>query len=678
MTKNTVRRRHVAVSLAAILAFTLGAIGSASASAQAVERRAELRAAFIKADNGQLDLAQAARFAADPIYPWLQSSVLRKQISTALPQQMQAALAGLGEQAAGNWLRGAWLGELVRREDWPNFRASYRASNSLYLRCSSLRANMETMDDAPAQHAAWIIDATKLWLTGSSLPTQCDAPLARLEQLGKLDDALRWQRIDLVIDLAIDGNGGDSGLIRAIAKGMSGDAASLALSYGAFLAEPVGNLPNWPANARSRNLTSAALVRLATRDPDLAESLAAQLPAGAIDAEQRARVAYQVALWTVASYLPGSAKRLNAVPQSAYDERLHEWRVREAISRSDDAAALAALGKMTASQRSDARWQYFEARIRERLGQTSAAHSLYVKAAHNANFHGWLAADRLQQPYFLCPMEPASDPLLLQRVAGNRALMRALDLFSIERADLAAREWAGAIKSMTDDERRVAVRQALSEGWFERAVSGMVLAPEDQQYYSLRFPLHHTDEIRAQSKRNGLDPAWVAGQTRAESSFMPNARSGADARGLMQLMPATGAATAQRLGVPWLGSDSLYDPSTNLRLGTAYMRQMLDRFDKLPYMAIAAYNAGPTPIGRWRADRSQLDPDFFIETIPYKETRDYVARVLAFSVIYDWRLNGTAAPLGERMLGHLVEEPSRRRAFSCAVPTIAAAKEGTR
>jgi soluble lytic murein transglycosylase len=660
-TNMTLRRTNPAVALA--LAFTLAAGGSA---AQAADRRAELRAAFIQADSGQLDLAQASRFSLDPLYPWLQSSVLRQQIATVAPQQMQAALSGIGEHAAGSWLRGAWLAELAKREDWAGFRANYRPSNSLYLRCTNLRATIDSADGSDGSLTpAWAAEASKLWLTGTSLPAQCDAPMARLEQLGKLGDTLRWQRIDLAIE------GGESGLIRAIAKGMSSDAAPLALSYAAYLAEPAASLPNWPANARSRHVASSALVRLARRDPDQAESLAAQLTTSAIDADGRERIAYQVALWTVASYLPGSARRLNAVPPSVYDERLHEWRVREAISRGDDAATLAAIGKMKEAQRSDARWQYFEARIRERMGQHDAARKLYVKAARNANFHGWLAADRLQQPYLLCPIEPSADPLLLQRVSGNAALARALDLFAIERSDLAAREWAGAIRGMSDDERRVAVQKAIHEGWFERAVSGMVLTADDMQYYSLRFPLHHEVDIRAQSKLNGLDPAWVAGQTRAESSFMPNARSGADARGLMQLIPATGAATAQRLGLPWLGSDSLYDPSTNLRLGTAYMRQMLDRFDKLPYMAIAAYNAGPTPIGRWRADRSHLDPDFFIETIPYKETRDYVSRVLAFSVIYDWRLNGTAAPLSARMLGKLVEDPSQRRAFSCAAPPAA-------
>ncbi|MEO7251133.1 MAG: lytic transglycosylase domain-containing protein, partial [Arenimonas sp.] len=138
--------------------------------------------------------------------------------------------------------------------------------------------------------------------------------------------------------------------------------------------------------------------------------------------------------------------------------------------------------------------------------------------------------------------------------------------------------------------------------------------------------------------------------------------------GLMQLLPGTGALTARRLGEPWQGSESLYEPATNIRLGTAYLRQMLDRFDGAAYLAIAAYNAGPSPVARWRAARPQLEPDFFIESIPYKETREYVSRVLAFSVVYDWRLNGDASPLSERMLGRLVSEPRRRRPFTCPSP----------
>ena len=103
-------------------------------------------------------------------------------------------------------------------------------------------------------------------------------------------------------------------------------------------------------------------------------------------------------------------------------------------------------------------------------------------------------------------------------------------------------------------------------------------------------------------------------------------------------------------------------------------------YDGSPWLATAAYNAGADPVGRWIDARDSLEPDFFIETIPYKETREYVARVLAFSVIYDWRLHGTAQPLASRLprIGQAYTPPSddaTRKAVVCPAaetPTDAA------
>jgi soluble lytic murein transglycosylase len=155
----------------------------------------------------------------------------------------------------------------------------------------------------------------------------------------------------------------------------------------------------------------------------------------------------------------------------------------------------------------------------------------------------------------------------------------------------------------------------------------------------------------------------VAAEIRAESIFNPNARSSANAMGLMQVLPATGASVAKSIGLSgYGGAASLYDADTNIAIGSAYLRQLLDKYGGLPYVTIAAYNAGPTPTARWQTQRPGFDADFWIETISYKETREYVARVLAFSVIYDWRLNGKAVPLVERMQGRL-ETPAK--AFAC-------------
>jgi len=246
-------------------------------------------------------------------------------------------------------------------------------------------------------------------------------------------------------------------------------------------------------------------------------------------------------------------------------------------------------------------------------------------------------------------------------VARDPALVRALALYRVDRAGWAVREWNDALARFDDTRRRIAVGLAQEQGWFDRAVFSLGRTPEEQRLYELRFPLHHDAQIRTAARRFALDPAWIAAEIRAESTFNPNARSPANARGLMQLLPTTAAAVARRTGLPYNGADSLYDPVINIPLGSAYLREMEDKY-AVTYQAIAAYNAGPAPTARWMAQRPSYDPDLWIETISYKETREYVARVLAFSVIYDWRLDGDALPLSERMLGRT---EGRRKAFAC-------------
>jgi soluble lytic murein transglycosylase len=636
----------------------------ACAASDPSARPTDFRSALDAAERGQIDDAALRAFARHPLGDWLQVIALRQHLDTAPVARVDALLARLGDLPAGAWLREGWLKEAARRSDWAAFTRAWRGSDDPELRCDDLqaRAATATVDDA------WIADARALWLTGASLPDACDPVFALLDARGKLDDALRWQRIELAA------GEGQAALVRYVGKALPAADAALARSYADYLDAPTADVAALPKTARTRLVATTALARLAKRDPDRATALLAQVgPALGLDDAQRNKVLYEAALWTVASYGPDSARRLAAVPESAYDDRLREWRVREALARGDRDAALAALDKLPPSMRDTARYEYLQARLLELGGKADAARSLYARAATDPSFHGWLAADRLGQPYALCPLE-ANDAALRRKVAAAPGLARALAWFALDRPTYAGREWAAAIAPLDDATRRAAVAVAEAAGWFDRAVFGMNVAPEDSRYYTLRFPLHHADELRRHSATNGLDPAWVAGETRAESAFMPRARSSADARGLMQLLPGTGAQTAASLGLPWRGAESLYEPATNLQLGTAYLRQMLDRFDGKPYLAIAAYNAGPAPVQRWLAQRGGLEPEFFIEAIPYKETREYVARVLSFSVVYDWRLNGKAAPLRDRLLGRPTTDSRQRRAFVCPTPASPAAR----
>jgi soluble lytic murein transglycosylase len=652
--------RTLQIVLACVLALSSGAAASQSALTAADPQLPLVRAAIQAAELGQFNAVQYGSLSGHPLYGWIEYAALKRDIDTLPDAQGQAFLARYKGQAVAEAFRELWLAALSRREDWPAFRAAWSPTiKGNVLRCAELNARQAT----GAADAQWTADAQALWgtLGGKATPKECEAPFAVLAAKGGLPPALRWERFDKA---AGDWN---AAVMREVARGLSADQLALANDYAAFMDAINERALAWPKTERSRWVASQGLARLGKSVPMAAE---AQLPKyaqalGFTEAD-RGRVLYQVALWTVASYEPESARRLAAVPASAYDERLHEWQVREALARSDWPAALAAIRKMGAEQRADSRWTYFEARLLELTGDKAAAQAAYRRAAQIPEFHGFLAADRIGAAYALCPWLPHDSDAARAAVARDPAIVRAMGLYRIDRSGWAQREWDDALSRFDDTQRRLAVEVAQDNGWFDRAVFALGRTPDERRLYELRFPLHHDATIRREAAKNGLDPAWVAAEIRAESVFNPNARSGANAMGLMQVLPGTGMAEARRLGLPWGGAQSLYDPDTNIVLGTAYLRQMLDKYGGKPYFAIAGYNAGPSPLQRWQSQRPGMDPDFWIETISYKETRDYVARVLAFSTIYDWRLNGNAVPLSDRMRGI---GGGARKQFSCPLAT---------
>ena len=662
------------LSTLGLLLATLCASGSACAQAPVPPPRvanppariampdAALRAAFESAGRGTLDAATLASHRNHPLSGWLEYAALRRDLATLPTGQGGSFLARHRGQPVAEAFRADWLAALAKRQEWAAFLSAWNDRiEQPALRCAQLEARraLNRTDER------WAHDAQSLWRSsGKSLPDACDASFAQLAKQGGLSASLRWERIELA---AAEGQ---SAVIRAIARGFSGDDATLANAYAAFIDAPVAEVGAWPKTARSRLVASHGLAKLAKTSPDRAEAL---LPGVAsalgFDDAERGRVLHPIALWTVASYLPDSARRLAAVPLSAYDAPLHEWQAREAMARSDWRAALAAIRRMPDAQRNDSRWLYFAARTSELTGDAAGARALYRQAASKADFHGFLAADQLGQPYALCPWQPVVAPAAKQAIAGDPAIVRALQLFALDRKGWAQREWDEALSRFGDEQRRIAVEVAQDNGWFDRGVFGLVNVggkryPDESRLYQLRFPLHHDATIRREAARNNLDSAWIAAEIRAESVFDPNARSPADARGLMQVLPGTGAEVAAKIGVPWTGGQSLFDPDTNIVLGTAYLRQLMDKYGGKPYQVMAGYNAGPAPLGRWISQRPAMDADFWIETISYKETREYVARVLSFSTVYDWRLNGDALRVSDRMLGRA---QGTRKAFACPV-----------
>ena len=166
----------------------------------------------------------------------------------------------------------------------------------------------------------------------------------------------------------------------------------------------------------------------------------------------------------------------------------------------------------------------------------------------------------------------------------------------------------------------------------------------------LRYPMPFADEITSAARAQGLEPALVFGLIRQETRFMPQLKSSVGASGLMQVMPATARYVAKKIGLAWDNPALISDPATNLKLGTAYLKMVLDDLGGSQAMAAAAYNAGPGRPRRWR-EGPLLETAIWAENIPFNETRDYVKKVLSNAAVYSALLDPRQAPALRPRLG---------------------------
>ncbi len=406
----------------------------------------------------------------------------------------------------------------------------------------------------------------------------------------------------------------------------------------------------WPDAPRERQAAVLALTRQARRDSAQADQSWSQLKSHfSLSPDQLDSIRYALALYAAADYQPDAGQRLAALDPSQQTPATRAWAVRIALAGQDWPRVLQAIAAMPATEQANAEWRYFKARALQAGGQVQAANDLYAALAAQTSYYGFLAADRLQQAYSICPDTPQEDGEAQRKLLQDSiGLRRALELAAVGLPWQARREWNQAMAGRDDASRIQAALLAWHAGWFDRAITQFSHGPS-LHFYVQRFPLDETDGVVAQANQAGVDPAWAYAVIRAESAWIADAHSGADAWGLMQLVPATGRQLASQYGLPWNGTASLLDPATNIRLGTRYLAQLAARYQGSPWLTSVAYNAGPQNLQRWMEARPGLDPDVFIATIPYHETRQYATQILTFAVMYDWRLHHEVLRISQRM-----------------------------
>lgn len=199
-------------------------------------------------------------------------------------------------------------------------------------------------------------------------------------------------------------------------------------------------------------------------------------------------------------------------------------------------------------------------------------------------------------------------------------------------------EWSYCTRKLESDRQKLAASQfALSKNIYDRAINTAILT-KDEHDWRTRFLTPYFSEVSKSANEKGLAPEFIYGLIRQESRFVIDARSVSGARGLMQIMPATGKWLAGKLAVKPFSTDMLNDIPTNIHFGTSYLAMLFEKFNH-PVLVTASYNAGPSRADKWMRGENLVDAIIYTESIPFTETRNYVKAVLWNATIYQI-LNG--------------------------------------
>lgn len=319
------------------------------------------------------------------------------------------------------------------------------------------------------------------------------------------------------------------------------------------------------------------------------------------------------------------------------------WRAYLDKRFADAARDLAELARETPDPLEGLRPRYWEARSLAQAGDANGAAKLATLARDwGFTYYGQRAAELAKGVAPATDAAPAPPPLSdtadAEALAPD-ALLRPRILLEAGLGADAAREAKAlaararrlpdllAVAGLLEDAGEFeAARRAIQDAYALPLAAGPRGGAPDLWWAA--YPQAFPAEVERAAERSGVAPELLLAVMREESGFQPDARSVVGARGLVQLMPATGQRLATRLGVTLSSADELFEPARNLELGAAYLAELLERFQGRVSAAVASYNAGPEAVQRWLGQNGGLDDDAFVESIPYDQTRSYAKRVL--------------------------------------------------
>ena len=580
-----------------------------------------------------------------PLLPYLDYYQLAFRPGAADYNDVTRFIRQHGDTPQSNRLERSYLTYLAQSQQWSQFLRFYPAKpNSTDLLCMHYQARYYTGHKSEA-----LQEAGKLWLTGQSRPDACDPLFQLWQQAGLRTQEKIWQRMNLAFEAQ------NPNLIRHLGAQLGGSLKPYGDQMIALFEQPARamNPVYFTTAPQSRQLLSLGLARYANEQPEAAlRQLGEMKRRFGLSQGDVARVEWAAARRLLLDRSLAQRSWLDATLVRMKDAELVELRARLAIWEQDWRGLEGWVKRMPMALQKEDRWRYWLARSLEVQGRQKPARELYLETANLRGFYGFMAAQRTGVPYRI-KNQSVGHKVPDWRTASSRwpFLVRVRELLAMNEITAARSEWIHNMDRNPVAQRLEFGHIALNQGWHELAILSSIRA-EAWDAIDLRFPLPLKRTFSQMAQERTMNTSLLYAISRQESALYPLAQSPVGARGLMQLMPATAKETAAKLGVPYRNEQQLFDPTMNIRLGSAYLKRLLDVYDGNRILAAAAYNAGPGRVKRWRDQSTNKPMDVWVESIPYRETRNYVQNVLSFDLIYQHKLQQPLRFMSERELNH--------------------------
>lgn len=615
-----------------LLSFTLNVSAGTLEEQRIIFQTARVALQEGKAEDARLLMPQLRNY---PLAPWLEAQLLTAEIAQVSDTALTTFISNNPNSSMSDSFSARLAERLAAQGKWPTIlQIIPHNSEQLTTQCYRAEALLNTgLVNQGLEQAKKIWESTK-----KDFPNDCSSMLLQLQNHKVLSNSDYWQRIKLL---------------------MSNNRVSAARDLTAYVTEedkkffelwvetraaPSEKLPELLTQADSpqvRAMVVDAIKEIADDKLETALPLWTQAQITfKFTAAEKGEVESRLGMWEAWRHDDDGLQRLKRIPVADRTKEGNAWLARLAMRSQDWPALLEASVALEASEGTDDEWDtwlYWQARSLESLKKNAEAQAVYERLAKNSTYYGFLAADRIGQDYAKLQEVPPDRTQRVQGLQKLAAFKRWQEWNAMGDRSQARKEWFRLLQAMDKEGVLAAAELALRQGDANLAI-WTVSKVKDWNSVDVRFPLMYEQIVMDQARSQGIRPEWILGIMRRESAFDASAESSAKALGLMQLMPGTARDIGRQMGMQVVAKEDILQPDLNVKLGSTYLRDMLKRFSGNYAQATAAYNAGPGRIPKW-APSQTLAADQWVESIPFDETRKYVRAVMAYTTVYDHKLN---------------------------------------